>query len=214
MNLNKYIDHTLLKADAQEGDILKLCKEALDHEFYAVCVNSCYVPLAAKAVEGSQVKVAAVVGFPLGAMHTESKAYEAELAASLGASEIDMVLHVGAMKEGKTAQVQADIEAVVKASAKHGATVKVILETCMLTDEEIVEACKLAKAAGAHFVKTSTGFSTGGATVHHVRLMKETVGDSMLVKASGGIRDKETALAMIEAGADRIGASASIAICS
>ncbi len=214
MNLNQYIDHTLLKADAQEGDIYKLCKEALDHEFYAVCVNSCYVPAAVKALEGSQVKVAAVVGFPLGAMHTAAKAGEAALAAELGASEIDMVIHVGALKEGKVDRVREDIAEVVTAAGKFGATVKVILETCLLTDEEIKTACLLAKEAGARFVKTSTGFSTGGATVHHVRLMKETVGDTMLVKASGGIRDKETALAMIEVGADRIGASASIAICS
>ncbi len=211
--LNKYMDHTLLKADATDEDIKKLCREALDYGFYAVCVNSCHVPLVSRLLAGSDVKIAAVVDFPLGAAITDSKACETEMAVSLGADEIDMVINIGALKEKRYDFVRDDIEAVVKVAAKKGAIVKVILETCLLTDEEIVTACQLAKDAGAAFVKTSTGFSTAGATVHHVRLMKDTVGDAMQVKASGGIRDKAAALAMIEAGADRIGASASVEIC-
>ncbi len=211
--LNKYIDHTILKPEAREEDIRKLCSEAAEHSFYAVCVNSCYVSLSKKELEGSDVKVASVVGFPLGAAHRLAKACETEIAVSEGADEIDMVLNVGALKEGRYNFVEDDIRAVVKAAEKGGAVVKVILETCLLTDEEIIKACRLSKDAGANFVKTSTGFSTAGATVHHVKLMKDTVGDALQVKASGGIRDKATALQMIEAGADRIGASASIAIC-
>lgn len=211
--LNSYIDHTILKAEATEADIKKLCSEAAEHSFYAVCVNSCHVSLAKKELADSDVKVASVVGFPLGAAHTAAKACETEIAVSEGADEIDMVLNIGALKEGRYNYVEDDIRAVVQAAGKGGAIVKVILETCLLTDEEIVKACLLSKDAGATFVKTSTGFSTGGATAHHVKLMKDTVGDALQVKASGGIRDKATALHMIEAGADRIGASASIAIC-
>lgn len=211
--LNRMIDHTILKAEASEGDVKTLCMEAKENEFYAVCVNSCYVSLCKEELAGTPVKIAAVVGFPLGAAHTAAKVAETEIATSLGAEEIDMVLHVGALKEGRSAYVRTDIKEVVDAARSGGAIVKVILETCLLTDEEVVKACQLAKEAGAAFVKTSTGFSTGGATAHHVKLMKDTVGASMQVKASGGIRDRAKALEMIEAGADRIGASASVAIC-
>ncbi len=211
--LNRYIDHTILKPEATEGDIRRLCSEAVEHDFYAVCVNSCYGALACRELEGSDVKVAIVVGFPLGAAHTAAKAFETEIAVSEGAEEIDMVLNIGAMKDGRYSFVEDDIRAVVQAAEKGGAIVKVILETCLLTDDEVVKACELSKEAGAAFVKTSTGFSTGGATAHHVKLMKDTVGDTLQVKASGGIRDKEKAREMIRAGADRIGASASIAIC-
>lgn len=210
--LNKYFDHTLLKPEATPADIEKLCAEAREYDFFSVCVNSCYVALASKLLSGTDVKIAAVVGFPLGACTAATKAFETEEACRAGASEIDMVLNVGMLRSGEYSYVESDIRAVVDAAKKYDAIVKVILETCLLTDEEVVKACTLSKSAGAHFVKTSTGFSTGGATVHHVALMKDTVGDSMEVKASGGIRDYETSRAMIEAGADRIGASATVAI--
>jgi len=211
--LNKYIDHTQLKAAATEKDIIKLCSEAKEHSFYAVCVNSRFVPLCKKELEGSDVKIASVIGFPLGAMATEVKAFETEYAAKAGASEIDMVLEVGLMKQGAFNAVYEDIKAVVDSAAKYGAIVKVILETCELSDEEIVKACQLSEKAGAKFVKTSTGFGSGGASAHHVSLMKKSVSSDIQVKASGGIRDRKTALEMIEAGADRIGASAGIVIC-
>lgn len=210
--LNKYFDHTLLKAEARPADIEKLCAEAREYDFFSVCVNSCYVAKAAELLKDTDVKIAAVVGFPLGACTTATKAFETEAACKAGASEVDMVLNVGMLKAGENSYVEDDIRAVVDAAGKYGAIVKVILETCLLTDEEVVKACNLSKSAGARFVKTSTGFSTGGATVHHVALMRKTVGDSMEVKASGGIRDYETARAMIDAGADRIGASATVAI--
>ncbi|HIV80373.1 MAG TPA: deoxyribose-phosphate aldolase [Candidatus Avanaerovorax faecigallinarum] len=210
--LNKYFDHTLLKAEAKPVDIEKLCAEAKEYDFYSVCVNSCYVEEAAKLLKDTDVKIAAVVGFPLGACTTETKAFETEEACRGGASEVDMVLNVGMLKAGRDSYVEEDIRAVVRAAGKYNAIVKVILETCLLTDEEVVKACNLSKTAGAHFVKTSTGFSSGGATVHHVSLMKKTVGETLQVKASGGIRDYETARAMIDAGADRIGASATVAI--
>lgn len=210
--LNKYFDHTLLKADATTDQIDELCREALAHDFYSVCVNSCNVAQCADALKGSDVKIAAVVGFPLGACTTATKAFETEEACRDGASEIDMVINIGALKEGGEEFVYEDIKAVVDAAAKYGAIVKVIIETCLLTDEEKVTACRLAKEAGAAFVKTSTGFSTGGATAEDVALMRKTVGADMQVKASGGIRDYETVIAMIEAGADRIGASASVKI--
>lgn len=209
--LCQYIDHTLLKAEATEADIKKLCAEARDYSFYAVCVNSCYVALAKKELAGTNVKIASVICFPLGAAHTAAKAAEAGIAVLEGADEIDMVIAIGALKEGRLDYVLDDIRKVVEAAGD--AIVKVILETCLLTDAEIVMACHLSQEAGAAFVKSSTGFSTSGATTHHIMLMRETVGDSMQVKASGGIRDKATALAMIDAGADRIGASASIEIC-
>ena len=204
------IDHTLLKPEATPAQIEKLCAEAAEYHFASVCVNPVYIPLAARLMKGTGVKVCCVVGFPLGAIAPEQKAAEAASCAAMGAEELDMVIHVGAAKAGDWALVQRDIEGVVKAAAGH--TVKVIIETCLLTDEEKVKACEAAKAAGAHFVKTSTGFSTGGATTHDIALMRKTVGPEMGVKASGGIRDYETAMAMIEAGANRIGASAGIAI--
>ena len=204
------IDHTLLKPEATPAQIEKLCAEAAEYHFASVCVNPVYIPLAARLLKGTGVKVCCVVGFPLGAIAPEQKAAEAASCAAMGAEELDMVIHVGAAKVGDWALVQRDIEGVVKAAAGH--TVKVIIETCLLTDEEKVKACEVAKAAGAHFVKTSTGFSTGGATTHDIALMRKTVGPEMGVKASGGIRDYETAMAMIEAGANRIGASAGIAI--
>ena len=204
------IDHTLLKPEATPAQIEKLCAEAAEYHFASVCVNPVYIPLAARLLKDTGVKVCCVVGFPLGAIAPEQKAAEAASCAAMGAEELDMVIHVGAAKAGDWALVQRDIEGVVKAAAGH--TVKVIIETCLLTDEEKVKAFEAAKAAGAHFVKTSTGFSTGGATTHDIALMRKTVGPEMGVKASGGIRDYETAMAMIEAGANRIGASAGIAI--
>lgn len=213
-NLAKYIDHTALAPQTTYADIEKLCKEAMEYGFYSVCVNSRFVPTAKKHLVGSDVKIACVVGFPLGAMSTDAKVFETSDACREGANEIDMVLSIGALKEGLTDIVYEDIRAVVLAASGFGSTVKVILETCLLTDEEIVTACKLSQKAGAAFVKTSTGFSTGGATVHHVELMRQSVGPEVKVKASGGIRDRETAEKMIAAGASRIGASAGIAICS
>lgn len=204
------IDHTLLKPEATPAQVEKLCAEAAEYHFASVCVNPVYIPLAARLLKDTGVKVCCVVGFPLGAIAPEQKAAEAASCAAMGAEELDMVIHVGAAKAGNWALVQRDIEGVVKAAA--GRTVKVIIETCLLTDEEKVKACEAAKAAGAHFVKTSTGFSTGGATTHDIALMRKTVGPEMGVKASGGIRDYATAMAMIEAGANRIGASAGIEI--
>ncbi len=212
--LNQYFDHTCLKADASTAEIKKLCAEAKEYGFYSVCVNGCYVPLAAKELAGSAVKVAAVVGFPLGAMSSEAKAFETNDCCANGAAEIDMVINVGALKEERYEDVLDDICSVVASADEYNAIVKVILETCLLTDEEIVKACELAVSAGAEFVKTSTGFSTGGAEARHVALMRKTVGNLAQVKASGGIRDYQTCLEMIEAGADRIGASASVQIMS
>lgn len=204
------IDHTLLKPEATPAQVEKLCAEAAEYHFASVCVNPVYIPLAARLLDGTGVKVCCVVGFPLGAIAPEQKAAEAASCAAMGAEELDMVIHVGAAKAGDWALVQRDIAGVVKAAA--GRTVKVIIETCLLTDEEKVKACEAAKAAGADFVKTSTGFSTGGATTHDIALMRKTVGPEIGVKASGGIRDYATAMAMIEAGANRIGASAGIEI--
>jgi deoxyribose-phosphate aldolase len=211
-NLNRYFDHTVLKPEATEADVMKLCKEAREYSFFAVCVNSCYVPLAKELLEGSDVKIASVIGFPLGTSSMDAKAFETEWACSEGAEEIDMVIHVGALKEGRYDYVRQDIATVVAVAHEHGAIVKVILETCLLTDEEVVKACQLSREAGAAFVKTSTGFSKEGATAHHVALMKKTVGNNLQVKASGGIRDLAKTMEMIEAGADRIGASASVEI--
>lgn len=211
-NLNKYFDHTALAAAATTADIKKLCAEAIEYDFYSVCVNSCYVPLAVEELKGTDIKVAAVAGFPLGAMSTESKAFETNDCCANGASEIDMVINIGALKEERYEYVFDDIAAVVAVADAYDAIVKVILETCLLTDEEIVKACELAVAAGAEFVKTSTGFGTGGADVRHIKLMREAVGNLAKIKASGGIRDLDTCRAMIDAGADRIGASASVKI--
>lgn len=212
IEINKYIDHTVLKAETTEEDILKLCEEAKEHGFYAVCVNSCYVPTAKKALENTDIKIASVIGFPLGAMSTAAKVFETIDAAKNGAEEIDMVINLGLLKSGRFEECQKDIAEVVDAAKENGAIVKVIIETCYLNDEEKIKACELSKAANAAFVKTSTGFGTGGATAHDVKLMRETVGDGMGVKASGGIRDLKTALEMIEAGANRLGASAGIQI--
>ncbi len=211
-SLNKYFDHTLLKPEATEDDIKKLCEEALKYDFYSVCVNTCYVETCANILKDSDVKIAAVVGFPLGTCTTPTKVFETEEACCRGASEVDMVLNVGKFKSGDYDFCEKDIRDVVKAAGEYNAIVKVILETCLLSDEEIVKACEISKAAGAQFVKTSTGFNSAGATAHHVKLMKDTVGDELEVKASGGIRDYDTTMAMIEAGADRIGASAGVAV--
>lgn len=211
--LAKYIDHTLLKADATPEQIKKLCAEAEEYQFASVCVNSCYARLAHECLRGRGVAVCCVVGFPLGAMSPRAMAYEARCAAEDGASEIDMVLPIGALKAGDDETVRETIGAVVEAVTGR-AIVKVILEACLLTDEEKVRACQLAESVGAAFVKTSTGFSSGGATEHDVALMRKSVSSAVQVKAAGGIRDRETALKMIAAGADRIGASAGIQIVS
>ena len=207
MNLNRMIDHTMLKADATKETIIRYCREAKEHEFASVCVNTCFVPLVADELKGSEVKTCCVVGFPLGAMLTTAKAFEAVKA---GADEVDMVINISALKDKDDNYVEDDIRAVVEASK--GAVVKVIIETCLLTDEEKVRACELSVKAGADFVKTSTGFSTGGATVEDVALMKKTVGGRAKVKASGGIRTPEAAKALVEAGADRIGAGNGIVL--
>ncbi len=204
MNLASMIDHTMLKADATTDIIKKYCEEAREYGFASVCVNTCQVPLAAEELKGSEVGVCCVVGFPLGAMLSKAKAYEAMEAVNVGATEVDMVIDIGALKDQNYDLVRDDIKGVVEAS--QGRVVKVILETCLLTKEEIVKVCELSVEAGADFVKTSTGFSTNGAVVEDVALMKQTVGTRAKVKASGGIRTREEALAMIEAGADRIGA--------
>ena len=211
MNLASYIDHTILKPEATKQDVLKLCDEAKQYGFASVCVNAYYTKLVADALKDSKVKTCVVVGFPLGATFTEIKARETELAIQNGADEVDMVINIGALKDKDYATVEQDIKAVVDA-AKGKAIVKVIIETCLLTEEEKIKACELSVQAGADFVKTSTGFSTGGASVEDVTLMKITVGDQALVKASGGVRDFKGAKAMIDAGADRIGASSGIKI--
>ena len=211
MSIAEYIDHTLLKADAGKEDIERICREAVEYGFASVCVNSCWGPLVSSLLKGTGVHVCTVVGFPLGAMSSRGKADETAEAVRDGADEIDMVLNIGYLKSGMLAEAEEDIKAV--RNACQGKILKVIIETCLLTDDEKRTACALAVSAGADFVKTSTGFSTGGATVHDVALMKEAVRDKGLkVKASGGIRNYKDARAMVEAGADRIGASAGIAI--
>jgi deoxyribose-phosphate aldolase len=206
------IDHTILKADATRAEVIKICREARQYNFASVCVNPSWVPLVRAELSGSPVKVCTVVGFPLGATSTESKAAEAAIAVRQGAEEIDMVINVGALKSGDQDFVKNDIAAVVKASHAGGAIVKVILETSLLNDTEKAIACTLAKAAGADFVKTSTGFSTAGATAHDIALMRQSVGPEMGVKASGGIRSLQDLQTMTAAGATRIGASASVKI--
>lgn len=210
MKLNGLIDHTILKATATRADIERLCDEAIEHNFASVCVNTCWVPLCAERLANSEVEVCCVVGFPLGAMATDPKAYEARWAVDNGADEVDMVLNVGWLLAGEDDVVRADIAAVVEAA--QGRCVKVILETCYLNDEQIERACRLSVEAHATFVKTSTGFGTGGATVHDVALMTKAVNGAAKVKASGGIHTAEEAAAMVEAGADRIGTSSGIAI--
>lgn len=206
LNLAKLIDHTLLKPDAGAEAIEKLCQEAIQYQFAAVCIQPCYVQLVAQCLQGSSVQVCTVIGFPLGANQTTVKAFEAAQAAKDGAQELDMVLHIGALKTGLDEYVRKDIRAVVEAAP--GRTIKVILETGLLTDEEKSRACELVVQAGAHFVKTSTGFGAGGATVEDIRLMRSIVGPSFGVKASGGIRTLEDAQRMLAAGASRIGTSA------
>lgn len=211
IKLNKMIDHTILKAEATEEKVKQLCSEAKEYNFASVCVNSCYAALVSSELKGTDVKTCCVVGFPLGAMSTKAKAYETKIAVEDGADEIDMVINVGYMKAKKFDMVLDDIKA-VRAAVPAPKILKVIIETCLLTDEEKVKACELSVEAKADFVKTSTGFSTGGATKENVDLMKKAVNGKALVKASGGIRDKQTALEMVKAGADRIGASASVEI--
>lgn len=206
-----YIDHTLLKPESTESQVVQLCQEAAEYKFASVCVNPAWVETAAAELADSGVKVCTVIGFPLGASTSETKAFETTDAILKGAGEIDMVVNIGALKSGNTDHVKKDIEAVVNA-AKGKAIVKVILETCLLTDEEKVTASRLSKEAGADFVKTSTGFSTAGATVEDVKLMRQTVGPDLGVKASGGVRSLEDVEAMIEAGATRIGASSGVKI--
>ena len=211
MNIARYLDDTLLKADATPEQIIKICREAKEYKRASACVNSGYVPLVSRELSGSGVKTCCVIGFPLGACTTETKVQETIDSIKKGADEVDMVINVGMTKAGNWKYVKQDIEEVVIA-ARGKALVKVIIEACLLTDEEKVKVCAIAKMAGADFVKTSTGFSTGGATVEDVRLMRQTVGPDMGVKASGGVRDYKTAMAMIEAGANRIGTSSAAAI--
>jgi len=212
--LNKYIDHTLLKAEAKKEDIVKLCQEALQHDFASVCVNPTWIETSYDLLKDSDVKVCTVIGFPLGANTTEAKAYETSDAINKGASEVDMVLNVGRLKSLDYDYVLNDVKDVVDTAKalNNDVVVKVILETCLLSKEEIVKACELCKEAGADFVKTSTGFSTGGARVEDVKLMKETVGDDLEVKASGGVKTPEQFEEMIQAGATRIGTSNGVAL--
>lgn len=212
MPLSKYIDHTILKASAVPQEIKQLCKEATEHQFYAVCVNGCYVRLAKDELINSDVKVAAVIGFPLGAMSTEAKVVETKICIDYGADEIDMVINVGMLKSGNHVYIEDEIFQIKKATGDK--VLKVIIETCYLTNEEKKIACQLAKNSGADFVKTSTGFGTGGATLEDVKIMKSAVGDQLKIKASGGIRDKETALEYINIGVSRIGTSSGIKIVS
>ena len=212
-SMAKYIDHTLLKAEASINDVRKICDEAKRYNFASVCVNTSYIRFVADSLSGSGVAPCCVVGFPLGAMTVEAKAYETTSAVENGAKEVDMVINVGAIKSGDWKLVARDIEAVVGA-ARGRAIVKVIIEACLLTDEEKVKACAVSKMAGAHFVKTSTGFSSGGATADDVRLMRKTVGPDIGVKASGGIKSYEDAVNMLEAGANRLGTSSGAAIVS
>ncbi|MEI3598448.1 MULTISPECIES: deoxyribose-phosphate aldolase [unclassified Oceanobacillus] len=210
-NIAKMIDHTLLKADSVKEQIITLCKEAKEYNFYSVCVNPTWVKEAAEQLKGTDVEVCTVIGFPLGANTPETKAFETKDAIANGATEVDMVINIGELKAGNDEAVENDIRAVVNA-ATGKALVKVIIETSLLTEEEKVRACELSVKAGADYVKTSTGFSTGGATLEDVKLMRETVGPDIGVKASGGVRGKEDAHAMIDAGASRIGASSGIKI--
>lgn len=211
MNLAKYIDHTLLKPEATKKEIDQILSEAKEHQFASVCVNPHWVSYCSEKLEGADVEVCTVIGFPLGATTLETKIFETKEAINNGATEIDFVINIGELKNGKDSFIKKEIESIVE-TAGDAITTKVIIETSLLTDEEKVLACKLAKKAGADFVKTSTGFSSGGATVEDISLMRETVGEKMGVKASGGVRDRKTALKMIEAGATRIGASAGVSI--
>lgn len=211
MKLASMIDHTILKPEAGKEQVETICREAREYGFASVCVNSSYVPLCAELLRDTEVKVCTVIGFPLGAMSTAAKAAEARQAILNGAEELDMVIHIGMLKDGNNEYVEQDIHSVVE-EARGKAAVKVIIETCLLSEEEKIRACLLAKKAGADYVKTSTGFSTGGATAEDIALMKKTVGKDMKVKASGGIRTREKAEEMRKAGADRIGTSSGIRI--
>lgn len=211
MNIAKYIDHTILKSEATIEDVKRLCREAKEYNFASVCVNGHYAKLVSRELLGSEIKTCVVVGFPLGAMTKEVKAFETNNAIENGASEIDMVINIGALKDKNYDLVKEDIEEVVN-TAKGKAIVKVIIETCLLTDEEKIKACEICKEAKADFVKTSTGFSSGGATKEDIELMRKSVGEGLGVKASGGIRDYKTAIEMVNAGASRIGSSNSIII--
>ena len=210
MGINTIIDHTLLKPEASEDQIKKLCQEAIDYEFFSVCVNPTWIETAREALKGSPVKIATVIGFPLGANSLETKVFESKDALDKGAHEIDMVINIGALKSKNYDQVKNEIQAVKKAIGDH--ILKVIIETCLLTEEEKKKASQLVVEAGGDFVKTSTGFSTAGAQVEDVRLIRSLVEDKAKIKASGGIRDYEKARAMVEAGADRLGVSAGLAI--
>ena len=210
MNYNKLIDHTALKADTKKENIMKLCQEAMEFDFASVCVNPTWVSYCAEILKNSDVKVCTVIGFPLGANTTATKVFETEDAINNGADEIDMVINIGALKDGDVELVYEDIKAVVEASEGH--VVKVIIETCLLSDEEKIAACEAAAKAKASFVKTSTGFSTGGAKIDDVKQMKNIIGKNIKLKASGGIRTFDDAVKFIEAGADRLGCSASVAI--
>lgn len=212
MKLNKYIDHTLLKADATQESIKELCRQAKEYDFMSVCINSSNIELAKEELKGTDVKICTVIGFPLGATTSESKVFETTDAIEKGADEVDMVLNIGALKSKNFDIVLRDISEVAKAAHNKGKILKVILETCLLEKDEIIKACQLSKEAGADFVKTSTGFSTGGAKEEDVALMRKTVGDLMGVKASGGIRTLEKARLMIENGATRLGVSAGVQI--
>lgn len=212
MKLNKYIDHTLLKADATQESIKELFRQAKEYDFMSVCINSSNIELAKEELKGTDVKICTVIGFPLGATTTESKVFETTDAIEKGADEVDMVLNIGALKSKNFDIVLRDISEVAKAAHNKGKILKVILETCLLEKDEIIKACQLSKEAGADFVKTSTGFSTGGAKEEDVALMRKTVGDLMGVKASGGIRTLEKARLMIENGATRLGVSAGVQI--
>ena len=210
-NIASYIDHTLLKADASREQIEKLCEEAKQYSFASVCINPTWVSLASEQLKGSEAKVCTVIGFPLGATTLETKAFETRNAIVNGATEVDMVINIGALKDGNDQAVEEEIRAVVQ-EAMGKALIKVIIETSLLTEDEKIRACQLSVHAGADFVKTSTGFSTSGATVEDIRLMRKTVGPDIGVKASGGVRDLDGTKAMIEAGATRIGASAGVSI--
>ncbi|MGN0704290.1 MAG: deoxyribose-phosphate aldolase [Lentihominibacter sp.] len=210
--LNKYIDHTMLKPEAGENAIVKLCREAIEYDFYSVCVNSCYVSLAHTHLKDSDVRVAAVIGFPLGAMSSAAKLAETRDSLDNGASEIDAVINIGALKDNRHSYILRELSALADLCHNNNALLKVIIETCLLTDSEIIDACRLVMESGADFVKTSTGFSSGGAEIRGILLMKKIIGDKIMLKASGGIRTLETAEAMINAGADRLGCSASVEI--
>ncbi|MCE3009444.1 MAG: deoxyribose-phosphate aldolase [Proteobacteria bacterium] len=207
-NLASYIDHTLLKPDVTPEQIEILCREAAEHRFFGVCINSSYIALAKKTLSGTPVKVVSVIGFPLGVMETSAKAFEAQRAVQLGADEIDMVIHIGQLKAGNFSYVKEDIKAVV--TAAQGKPVKVILETCLLSEEQKRKACEISVDAGAHFVKTSTGFGGGGATTEDIALMRSVVGPKVGVKASGGVKTTEQAWELIKAGANRLGTSSGV----